>query len=110
MLSRRLISLRQVRFGARWKGTLKEDLEVENASEKYEYEKEKSLKAVHAYMEAIDLVPPKIANAPLWNEGLASSSEAIVKAERAPEVSIEKMQETSIEILHMEDVADGEKK
>ncbi|KAI8839943.1 hypothetical protein BC829DRAFT_420909 [Chytridium lagenaria] len=91
----------------RMKGTLKEDLEdVPSAVSFISREHEKSMKAVDAYMKSIDLVPPKISNAPLWNESLSSNSEASVKADRAPHESIEIMQKKTIEIVTAMDLSE----
>ncbi|KAJ3118458.1 hypothetical protein HDU96_001625 [Phlyctochytrium bullatum] len=72
---------------------------AETSAESVADEKRKNLEAIDSYMKAIDLVPPLIPNAPLWNENLASQSEADVKADRAPEESIERLQQKTIEIV-----------
>ncbi|KAI8470385.1 MAG: hypothetical protein J3K34DRAFT_420743 [Monoraphidium minutum] len=43
--------------------------------------------------------PEVVPGAPGWNQGLASESEAVVKAERAPEMPMEDMQRHTIEAL-----------
>jgi hypothetical protein len=40
-----------------------------------------------------------VKSAPGWNEKLASDSEAIVKAEREPDVSTEQMQQQTVQYL-----------